>query len=651
MASIVQTDDLLPACYRARCGLATRVPTVERPRTLLMLMALGVLVLTVRGAFGSEPARVSDGAPPSAPVAMGVFQKINPWCRAWRVPDDDLAAQDQPALLGAGVFVQLRIEDKTARAGEVMARGADEALLKRVVRSALSQLESKDLVERDALREEALARLGPLMVVSLEIAGDLTPIEPETEEDFDRLLSPGLDGVAVRLGNRCEAISPGHMLAIGQRPIEGARTAVSRLMGAAATALDSPSVLRERDGVAYFKFRVVHLAQSRVGHEPLFLTRGARVVPQDEVDSIDELKAFADRLAESLLRRTLVTEGRATMRGMYQAGLAAYSSERADDSQSALAVMTLRRYAAVRGQSPLREQALSIADALERTIVGNGGLPPPTAALLLLERPAKDAGRAVSGARLMDRVLLAADPKDLAGVQVQPTARGIIALALAQSPRHQQAAEMLVKELYSTVPVELLVAYMPWLGWADLILAEAPAGVDDAARAERWPHVEALRSMREIMWSRQVTTATASSDTFDVIGGVIFDTANGGPMSAAVRLPTWQVARPLVFAATMLRDARLTAPAERGIQIVRLMAGLRFLKQLQIDESSVWLCPDPDSAMGAIRAAPWSWRCGPDSTSMALLAVCETIAALEALAQQPAAPKPSDPPPVLPGRP
>ncbi len=582
---------------------------------------------------------------------MGVFQQISQWCRAWQVPEGDLAAQELPRSLGAGVFVQLRIEDKAVRAGEVMARGADEALLRRVVRSALTQLEGKDLVARDALREESLARLGSLMVLSLEIAGDLTPIEPEIEEDFDRLLSPGLDGVAVRLGNRFEAVSPGQMLAIGQRPIEGARTAVSRLMGAAATALDSPSVLRERDGVAYFKFRVVHLAQSRVGHEPLFLTRGARVVPQDEVDSIDELKAFADRLAESVLRRTLVTEGRATMRGMYQAGLAAYSSERADDSQSALAVMTLRRYATVRGQSPLREQALSMADALERTIMGSGGLPPPTAALLLIDRDAKDAERGVTGTRLMDRVLLAADPKDLAGVQVQPTARGIIALALAQSPPHHQAAEALAKELYSTVPVELLVSYMPWLGWADLILADAPAGADDAARAEEWPHVEALRSMREMMWSRQVTTGTASPDTFDVIGGVIFDAANGGPMSAAVRLPTWQVARPLVFAATMLRDARLTAPAERGMQIVRLMAGLRFLKQLQIDESSVWLCPDPDAAMGAIRAAPWSWRCGPDSTSMALLAVCETIATLEALAQQPAAAKPSDPPPVLPGQP
>jgi hypothetical protein len=68
-----------------------------------------------------------------------------------------------------------------------------------------------------------------------------------------------------------------------------------------------------------------------------------------------------------------------------------------------------------------------------------------------------------------------------------------------------------------------------------------------------------------------------------------------------------------------------------------MLPGLRFLRQLAIDDASAFACPQPDRAMWGVRAAPWDWRQPIESSAMTLLAVSEAIESLEAIAARAAA--------------
>jgi hypothetical protein len=143
--------------------------------------------------------------------------------------------------------------------------------------------------------------------------------------------------------------------------------------------------------------------------------------------------------------------------------------------------------------------------------------------------------------------------------------------------------------------------------------------------------------MRQQVWEHQVGAVDIDEDSLDLAGGIVF-TKGASP------LPTWQCTRPLAFIATMLADARLTEPKERNQELGRLLHALRFIRQLQVDESVGWMAPKPGQAVGGVRAAPWDHSMPPDATSMALLVVVETLKSLEALskaakpAAEPAAP-------------
>jgi hypothetical protein len=110
-----------------------------------------------------------------------------------------------------------------------------------------------------------------------------------------------------------------------------------------------------------------------------------------------------------------------------------------------------------------------------------------------------------------------------------------------------------------------------------------------------------------------------------MLGGSVFTKGEGTP------LPTWECVRPIAFIATMLGDDRLTEPAERQQETFHLLLALRYLRQLQADESCGWLYPHPEQARGGVRASTCDHTMPPDATSLTLMAVCEAIKSLERL--------------------
>jgi hypothetical protein len=67
-------------------------------------------------------------------------------------------------------------------------------------------------------------------------------------------------------------------------------------------------------------------------------------------------------------------------------------------------------------------------------------------------------------------------------------------------------------------------------------------------------------------------------------------------------------------------------------ELSRLLSGLRFLRQLTLDDENLWGVTSPEEAEWGVRAALWDQRQPIDASSLTLLAVSETVASLGELA-------------------
>jgi hypothetical protein len=156
---------------------------------------------------------------------------------------------------------------------------------------------------------------------------------------------------------------------------------------------------------------------------------------------------------------------------------------------------------------------------------------------------------------------------------------------------------------------------MPWAGWAELLCSRTTAG-------REIPSAPALREMRAQLWQHQLKGEDLPGEALDMAGGIVFTTTRQP-------LPTWQAARPLAFIATMLGDPALTEEKEVPGELARLLASLRFLRQLTADEPESHMFKDAGRARGGVRASLFDQRMPPEATAMTLLAVCETIRSLD----------------------
>jgi hypothetical protein len=136
--------------------------------------------------------------------------------------------------------------------------------------------------------------------------------------------------------------------------------------------------------------------------------------------------------------------------------------------------------------------------------------------------------------------------------------------------------------------------------------------------------------MRAMLWER---TIRAESGQADLEGGIVFGTRDARDASG-IAGPTWSTARPVAFAAAMLRDERLTDADELYPQLSKLLPSMRFLRQLSIDDASAFACPQPKRAMWGVRVSPWDQRQPIESSAMALLAVSEAVTSIEEMGRR-----------------
>lgn len=542
-----------------------------------------------------------------------------------------------------GVELILRINNTPVARGQSW---GGEGSLGVACDALLAELERSLPPGRDVVEADHRASLVASATMTMELAGAMVPMRCETFADAAGVTEPGLDAILVRKGETTTGMFPLWVLGSGLEAPRALQACVASATGDATAAIPGVAdaeagASAAKYGLTYYRARTSQIATLAPGGEPVFLTRGGRVVPPSDV-TLAALRRLTDRLAEHLCQR--VWEDGCVGQYQYLSG----SAEGADADGAALAAYALAEFANWRGACDQARSARAAAVTLVGVVLRD---PAATAPAPVAGFRAKEAVPSAWGNPGAEALTLLAIRELLAGGEVpridearlsrldaavcgrfvngrwddntDARQRSVVALALAAravdaaqasptevGPAWEQA-QRAVRSVFRETPAEKLVAQMPWLGRAELLLA----GTGDV------PASAALREMREQCWRVQV--GGDEPDALDLAGGLVLS-------GEGSRRPTWHSLRPLAFLARMLADQRLTGEEDVLPQLARVAAGARFIRQLAADDAVTALALEPSRAAWGIRAASWDAHQPVDTSAMGLLALRETVNAIDA---------------------
>lgn len=562
-------------------------------------------------------------APPSPTEAMAAYRTLEPQVRELR--SDGLNFISLP---GTGSAVTLRLANQVLGRGSTLTLDPDTAgkHLRASLDAAIAEADTRLPGTRDALWPDTRRALAAELTIALEFAGDPTPITPKTWAEVLALVEPGVQGVAVRRANdnstgpsdTIEAAFPLAMLASQTEPPAALQSLIAKLLNQPGVALaKTPAELAAEHNLVYYRFDVVQLVQPSPKSTPEFLHRGSSPIPITAID-MPRLQRWADALAANLRRPRGEQNRSPDLTGELLRIWALHEQARITQAASTAPqppVKALLEGALAQPFKTNTEAALAI-------VVARRILPAPESLRLTRshgQHLAKEGHGAPQRSALewlaMPDASLAADVKWLETGYTE-------AHMLTRRRTEVERVSKFHPALWSNAGPANAVNLMPWIVLAELDRA-ATLGVEPAGPAEI-PSAIAFRGFRGDLWQRQLRPESLTTRERDLAGAVRF---------AGEPLPTARLARPAYALALALADTRLTQPNEAPRETQRLLESLRFLRQLTVDESSVFLQPDT-TTLGGVRASPWDQTVTDEATAMTLLAVCETLRALNALAER-----------------
>jgi hypothetical protein len=581
---------------------------------------------------------------------MAAFRTLDGWVRSMALPDEP-ASIDPAGTTGACVTLRL--------SGVVVGRATRMEGDGRTVWRATVEAWSEALPkltpgagERDATTVEDARDAAQRLMIDLQLAGALVPLAERSLDELSVEISPGLDGVCARVGERTEGVFPGTMLATNMQA-GAALVASINALGLQKVGIGDPRVtlgaLRKDHGLTLYRFGVQHLAQCGPGGAPVFLHRGGRVVGATELNPAG-LAALEDGLVAHLASRMWPGEEPFGLLSVYQPWTGVYEEMRpGEPAAQALAALALLRSAIVRATQP--EAARTRLELGWRILADLGDVregeadPYDSNATLALLAACRElmaeAERAIGSGRvgawradLRERAARACALEGARGEKLRalctlegfdpalaPAERAVVAYALALSATgtsgpgarvDRALAESGVRRLMRETGPGDLPNLMPWLGLAELRLAGADGPV---------PSAVALRQHRELVQRHTLHALDVGERDRDLQGGVVF-TRGRAP------LPSWHTLRPLAFVAVMLGDDRLTSREEAPAQFASLLPSLRFVAQLTVGEAEMHMFQSRERALGGVRLSLWDQRMPIEPSAMGLLTVTEAIHAI-----------------------
>lgn len=600
--------------------------TIATPLGLIALV-LGLTLPPVAGAADpSRPAPTSPAQP--LPAEAGeLFAAVRDAVLAWDPSRFDLRDTATAAT------VVLRLDGRIVGRGVALHdRGSAVAP---ALAEALAEAERRLPVPNDALRAQNLRALAERMTISLELAGPLIPLEDSSLAVSTLDLSPGMEGVAIRLADRTAVFFPEHMVTTGTEPAAAAASLLAQLAEDLAISLKPLPELRADFGVRFYRFRTTHLAQTIPSGPALFMHRGGRVVERADIAGTERVRALAFDIRAHLASRIRTqTDGSVSLISELDPVRGSATLDERGFGM-ALTALALERYALA--EPDRATAALDDAATLLRALASRPPerleLPAAAAASATLRRLDRLHGRALTEdpsladflARCDELVDAGLDHADALPDSLVAAALYALAERWANSPddaaRTARLDEHLSRLLQSADPATA-VAQWPWLGWTLQLVARDAPTVRGAVL---------LRQVRATMWQFQLSTRALSPLDRDLAGGIVF-------RATRQPLPTWHSARPLAFAASMLGDPRLTPDSEALDEIAPLIESIRFLAQLEHAESLDRLYAIPRSQWGGgVRAAPWDHTLPVEASATTLIVLSETLASLDRIGARRAA--------------
>jgi hypothetical protein len=563
---------------------------------------------------------------PESEAAVTAYYSVRQWLDEYDLPDPDDQAALVPIGDAAGVCVIVR------RSGRVLASadatGDDSSRLTwQAAGRAFTSLQGGQMGELPEMLHVEAARS---LTLEVEVAGPLEPMLGRSLRDVGQRLEPGLDGVALRVGDQLATEFPSALRA------RNAASATGQVVVTLANELGVRELdgILERPDVQLYRFRTIHLVQREIGAAPFRAFRGQEIVPDSAVTT-QSIRDATDRLAEHIIRalphRPVPEEGKRTprlgLKGSYDPITDSFEPLVARPLEQALLSLALARYANVPGAEhadAARQLAMQTIQELAAVeLVEQNPLEDEVACaavvLAVIEMPGVEGDPAV-GAMFGASVESVTGALGAAGPRVlRPHGRALIAAAVSRLlrvraiPRDQvRSVRDAIDSTWAATPEPNQIGLLPWIGWAELDYGRATGSMVGADK---------LRLLRALI----ERTRVGYDGPQDVRGGFAFVGRDGSRSR-----PTAQSLRPAAFMAAMLREPSLTGAHESGVALGQHLRTVRYVMQLMVRPECLWALRNPDEALGGIRAATWERSQPAAAQALGLLTLSETVLSLAA---------------------
>jgi len=537
-------------------------------------------------------------------------------------PDLTKDASLSPTFSATAAGVVLRLNGRPV--GQAWARQTADhsSCLAQALLKALALANEDRILAHLPVQERANAA-GQLSL-EIELVGDTRPFTGDRIDTLAARIDNGREAMAIRAGDRWAFSLPSLQQSLNQTQLPWyTMVLMAREVGVDA---GSDKKFKLPDGVVMYRADTRRLAQIAAKAPAFEVSRAMLTVPLAQItnSALDQMAvAIAAHLetrirnSDGLSKETLETLQALGPAGEYQPALGVVAQPVCAPLEQAMGAFAMARFAQMNfpeiDRAAAREFAIFTLQSLQH-VVGQEKNPLDNLAamatcLLACQSLAHSTPDwADSTSKEWEKVLHAKVTAAFAlNDQTDLQTWALCAAALAQKSPNEVARAL--DTAWQIRPVEKLLSASPWM-----LMAEQRVGASsDHARAK-----EAC----ELLQIMLVQSQLARSKNPDLAA----DLEGGWPITASgVSGATAQSSRPTLTMALALDPKLFSAsPSTAQQNLESLKLALRFLKQLQVDQSGCYAFRDPAKSIGGIRAAPWDSNQPLGANATTLLAVLES---------------------------
>ena len=537
-------------------------------------------------------------------------------------PDFTKDASLSPTFSATAAGVVLRLQGRPV--GQAWARQTADhsSCLAQALIKALALANEDRILAHLPVQERANA--ARQLSLEIELVGDTRPFTGDRIDTLAARVDNGREAMAIRAGDRWAFSLPSLQQSLNQTQLPWyTMVLMAREVGVDA---GSDKKFKLPESVVVYRADTRRLAQIAAKAPAFEVSRAMLTVPLAQItnSALDQMAvAIAAHLetrmrnADGLSKETLETFQALGPAGEYQPALGVVAQPVCAPLEQAMGAFAMARFAQMNfpeiDRAAAREFAIFTLQSLQQ-VVGQEKNPLDNLAtmatcLLACQSLAHSTPDwAESTSKEWEKVLNAKVAAAFAlNDQTDLQTWALCAAALAQQSPTEVARAL--DTAWHIRPVEKLLSASPWM-----LMAEQRVGTSsDHARAK-----EACELLQIMLVQNQLSRALNPDLAADLEGGwpIIANGASGA---------TAQSSRPTLTMALALDPKLFSAsPSTAKQNLDSLKLGLRFLKQLQVDQSGCYAFRDPAKSIGGIRAAPWDSNQPLGANATTLLAVLES---------------------------